>query len=83
MSDDVSREVFDEVVKRLETRINAVEDTAAIAISDLHNRIDDLKDRINELQNSIVRGWTILGVLAAVCALAFAGVQWYLAAKGV
>ena len=53
MSDDVSREVFDEVVKR------------------------------NELQNSIVRGWTILGVLAAVCALAFAGVQWYLAAKGV
>ena len=68
MNDEhVSRELFDETVKRLETRINGLDDTAAVAISDLHNRIDDIKDRIEDMrhsQNMTIARW---GIVIAIC----------------
>ena len=53
-------------------------DTLIVAINDTNSRIDDLKDRINDLHNQIVMSWTILGVLGTIGALVFAGIQWYL-----
>ena len=48
----VRKDVFDEVIKRLEERDNKTEDTAAISVMDLHSRIDDLKDRIEDMKHS-------------------------------
>ena len=51
-------------------------------IDDLHRRIDDLKLEINNVRDSVIRGWTIVGVLLTLGAFVFTAVQFYSALRG-
>ena len=71
----------DEYVRKdvFESEIRRIEDSTSLAIQGLRERIDDQKERINDLKDVIVRGWAVLGVVATIAAIIFAGVQWYVA----
>ncbi len=51
-------------------------------IDDLHKRIDDLKAEINNVRDSVIRGWSIVGVILTLGAFVFTAVQFYMAVKG-
>ena len=72
MSDEyVRKDVHDEQIASLHQRID-----------DLHRRIDDLKQEINNVRDSVIRGWTIVGVLLTLGAFVFTAIQFYLALRG-
>ena len=58
---------FDVEVKHLEDRIKSLDDVSAVALSSIHDRIDDLKSRIEDMrhsQNVTIARW---GIVIAVC----------------
>lgn len=67
----VRKDVHDAQIASLHSRID-----------DLHRRIDDLKNEVNDARDSIVRGWSIFGVLITLGGFVFTAVQFYMALRG-
>ena len=91
MSDDyVSREVFDETVKRYEVMLDRerakyeghaakLEFLVKMLRAKNEREIDALRQNIDNLRDSLSRSVTILGICITAVGLFFAGVQIYLA----
>ncbi|MBQ2617192.1 MAG: hypothetical protein IJF90_10055 [Synergistaceae bacterium] len=82
MSENISREVFDAEISRLqaeyEKRCSKLE--AAFELQRVKNRkdIELLRQSVDNLRDSFNRGITILGILITGIGVLFAGVQIYI-----
>jgi len=56
-------------------------DVHDVQIDALNRRIDDLKSEVNNVRDSVIRGWSIVGVILTLGAFVFTAVQFYMALR--
>ena len=71
----VRKDVYEEAVKRLDEKY-------VVMFEAMRDRIADLKQEVREAKDIMIRGWTIIGVIAALSAFALTALQFYFAIRG-